>query len=314
MEPPSAAIGALAEGQHGAVASWQLKDLGVSVKTADSRVRRGHWRRLHRGVYFVGHGPMTIRTRWTAAVLAYGPEARLSHRACAALHGVRRDNRARIDVSVPSKSVRQRRGIEAHAAASLNERDVTAIDGIPCTTLARTLIDLGEVVSRRAVELTIDAAERERKFDLGDMERALARAKSRRGAAVIRSILDGYHGPAERAPFAEAFLAMVARIGLPDPEAEALVMLEDGPIHVDFLWRDERIAVELDSRRFHDTTRGLDEDRDRDQQLLLAGFEPFRVTWRHLHAEAHRTERRLRRLYRLRRDAGRPWSAWKEAA
>ncbi len=143
------------------------------------------------------------------------------------------------------------------------------------------------------------------------------RADGRRGAKVIRSILDEYHGPAERAPFVEAFLTLSRRAGLEDPEPEALVMLEDGPVHVDFLWRQERIAVELDSRRFHDTTRGLDEDRDRDQQLLLAGFEPFRVTWRHLHQQAARTERRLKRLHRRvgsEPDGGGPGKAWQAAA
>src|SRR4051812_40151290 len=185
-----------------------------------------------------------------AAVLAYGPKAVLSHRAAAALHGLREDNRARIDVSLPSKSVYQRRGIQAHAAAALTPTDITVIDGIPCTTLSRTFTDLAEVVGRRAVVLGMDAAERHRIFDLRELDAALDRAEGRPGAAVIRSILDEYHGPRERAPFAEAFLALCRRVELPEPETEALLVLEDGPIHVDFLWREARIAVELDSRRF----------------------------------------------------------------
>jgi hypothetical protein len=234
-----------------------------------------------------------------AAVLAYGPRAKLSHRTGAALHGVRHDHRARIDVSLPSRSVHQQPGIHAHAAASLTAEDVTEIDGIPCTTLSRTLIDLAEVVSRRATVLAMDQAERLRVFDLVDLEAALARVPSRRGAAIVRSILAEYHGPKERKPFVQAFLALCNRAGLREPEAEAEVVLQDGPIHVDFLWRAERIAVELDSRLFHDTTRGHDEDRDRDQQLLLAGFTPVRLTWRHVHAQAARTERRLRRFHGL---------------
>ena len=272
----------------------------MSPKTAQARARRGHWRRLHQGVYFLGHGPITVRTRWLAAALAYGPRAKLSHRTGAALHGIRQDNRARIDVSVPSRSVHQQPGIHAHQAASLAPEDVTVIDGIPCTTLSRTLIDLAEVVSRRAVVLALDQAELARIFDLRDLEAALVRAAGRPGAAVVRSILAEYHGPLEREPFVEAFLALCERAGLRAPEPEVEIMLEDGPIHVDFLWRAERIAVELDSRSFHDSTRAMDEDRDRDQQLLLAGFAPLRLTWRHLHAQAARTERRLRRLHGIR--------------
>src|SRR3954447_4980510 len=249
--PLAARLGDLAGRQEGVAALWQLEPLGVSGVAARAKVHRGHWQGLHRGVYFMGHGPMTIRTRWMAAVLDCGPEAKLSHRACAALYAVRQDNRARIDVSVPRHSVRQRRGIQVHAAA-LAPEDVTVIDGIPCTTLARTLIDLAEVVSRRSVINAMDRAERLRIFDLKELEATLKRAPTRRGAAVIRSILDEYHGPDEREPFVAAFLELTRRAELDPPEAEALIMLEDGPIHVDFLWRDQRIAVELDSRRFHD--------------------------------------------------------------
>src|SRR4051794_19031058 len=82
VEPPlPARIGALAERQHGVVAIWQVRALGLSGDAARKRAQRGHWQRMHRGVYFIGHGPMTIHTRWMAAVLAYGPEAVLSHRA-----------------------------------------------------------------------------------------------------------------------------------------------------------------------------------------------------------------------------------------
>ena len=164
-----------------------------------------------------------------AAVLAYGPGAVLSHRAAAAPHGLRADNRTRIDVSVPSKSVCQRRGLQAHAAAALTQADVTAIDGIPATTLARTFIDLAEVVGRRAVTNAMDAAERRRVFDLREVDAALARTDGRAGAAVIRSILHEYHGPAERQPFVEAFLSLIERIGLPEPEPEALIMLRTAP-------------------------------------------------------------------------------------
>jgi predicted transcriptional regulator of viral defense system len=77
-----------------------------------------------------------------AAVLAYGRNAVLSHRAAGALHGIRGDYRARIEVSVPTKSVHQRPRIQAHAALALGAQDVTVIDGIPCTTLGRTFVDL----------------------------------------------------------------------------------------------------------------------------------------------------------------------------
>jgi hypothetical protein len=302
VEPPLARrIAALAEGQSGNVALYQLEALGMKPRAAQQRAARGHWRRMHTGVYFIGHGPITQRSRWHAAVLACGPKACLSHRSAAALHGLRADNRVKTDVSLPSKSVHQKRGIHAHAAASLTGEDITEIDGIPCTTLERTLIDLAEVVDRRSVVLAIDQTEHLQVFDRWKLEKALRRAKGRRGAAIVRSILDEYHGPTNRAPFVAAFLELCDDIGLHHPAPEALIDLEDGPIHVDFLWREERIVIELDSRAFHDSTKGFDTDRDRDQRLLLAGYIPVRLTWRQLTAQAERSGRRLRELHQGRR-------------
>ena len=295
-EPPAAElIGAVAEGQHGNVSLEQLRACGASAAAAQARVRRGHWRRMHKCVYFIGRGPITLRARWMAAVLACGPTAVLSHRSAAALHGLRAENRAKTDVSVPSKSIRQRRGIEVHAAGSLTAEDITDIYNIPCTTLPRTVFDLAETVDRRAVLLAIDRAELLRTFDRRDFDAALARASGHRGAAVVQSILDEYHGPSDGAenPLLDHFLVLCGRAGVRHPELEAAIELEDGPIHVDCLWRAERVAVELDSRANHDSARGFDNDRDRDQQLVLAGFIPIRFSWRHVHAQATRTERRL---------------------
>jgi hypothetical protein len=78
-----------------------------------------------------------------AAVLACGPDAVLSHRSAAALWGLRADNRPKTDVSLPRPSARAKRAIEVHRSVTVTPADVTAEDGIPCTTLGRTLLDLG---------------------------------------------------------------------------------------------------------------------------------------------------------------------------
>jgi hypothetical protein len=196
QEPPTdVRISRLAEGQHGVVSLPQLQLLGLSARAVRDRVARGRLTRLHRGVYAVGHARLTKRGHWMAAVLAYGSKAALSHRSASALHGIRPDNRAKVDVTVPSRSARSRPGIDVHASTTLTEADVTTIDGIPCTTLPRTLLDLAEVVPRRAVEKAIDQAEVLRIFDLRAVEEVLSRANGRRGAALLARVLAEYRGP-----------------------------------------------------------------------------------------------------------------------
>ncbi len=87
-----------------------------------------------------------------AAVLACGDDAALSCRECAAWRGLRQGNRARVDVITPRRAGRERTGIDAHTSSTLAPHDVEDVNGIPCTTIARTLLDLAAVLPRRAFD------------------------------------------------------------------------------------------------------------------------------------------------------------------
>src|SRR5947207_3073935 len=132
-----AAIAELAGRQHGVVALEQLIEIGLTASGVRSRVERGRLHPVHRGVYSVGHPLLTAKGRMMAAVLACGPGAVLSHRAAADLHGLRPSSAMRIDVTIGGRE-RRRRGIAGHRSRTLMERDRTAVDGIPCPSLART--------------------------------------------------------------------------------------------------------------------------------------------------------------------------------
>jgi Transcriptional regulator, AbiEi antitoxin len=132
------AVSRFAATQHGVVSTSQLHRAGLTKSGIDRRVADGrlHW--IYRGVYAVGRTNLRREARWLAAVLAYGPDAVLSHRSAAALWSIRNTSRTAVDISVPSPSTRSRPGIDAHATANLHPDDVTTIDGIPVTSLART--------------------------------------------------------------------------------------------------------------------------------------------------------------------------------
>ena len=235
------AIARLAERQHGLVTLTQLQVLGLSRSAVAKRAREGRLTRIHRGVYAVGHGRLTKRGHWMAAVLAYGPKALLSHRSAAALHGIRADNRPKTDVTLSSRSARPRPGIEVHTSTTLKAADCTTIDGIPCTSLARTLLDLAEAVDERAVERAVNQAEVLRRFDLRAVEEVLSRAAGRRGAAVLKRVLADYDGPTlTDRELEERFLALCRSASVPRPEVNGWIALDHGIAYkVDFLWRAE---------------------------------------------------------------------------
>lgn len=296
MEPPlERRLAQLAEAQHAVAGIGQLRELGLSARAIQKRASVGRLRRIHRGVYALGHGPLTARGRWMAAVLAYGPRAALSHRSATAHRGLSAERSGLIDVSVPAPSARSRPGIRAHATLSLSAADVTVDEGIPTTTVARTLLDLAEVASRREVERAIDRAEVLRVFDLADVEAALERANGRRGAGALRRALEATAAPAPTmSELEEAFLALCATHRLPRPEVNVWVALGGGHIRADFLWRAERLVVETDGYAFHSGLRAFERDHDRDTRLWLAGWKVRRFTWRQVTQQAQQTAATVR--------------------
>jgi predicted transcriptional regulator of viral defense system len=113
-----------------------------------------------------------------AAVLACGPGAVLSHRDAAHLHEIRATNRSKIDVMVPGRGRHRHGGINVHRSTTLTTADVTTIDGIPCTTLARTILDLAGVVAQRDLERALEQAEMLQKLDARALEDQLERNRT----------------------------------------------------------------------------------------------------------------------------------------
>jgi predicted transcriptional regulator of viral defense system len=176
-------ISALAARQHGVVSRPQLDAIGLGPDAIDGRLERGLLHSVHRGVYAVGHSRLTREGRYMAALLACGRKAALSHRSAAARWGITRYS-GRIEVTVPSTRRRSHPFIARRS--SLQPDEVTEERGIPTTTVARTLIDLGAVFNHAQLERAIREAEYLRLFDLTELTRLLDRHKGRSGTAALR--------------------------------------------------------------------------------------------------------------------------------
>jgi hypothetical protein len=227
-----------------------------------------------------------------AAVLACGPRAVLSHRAAAAHLGLGRDNRPRVEVTVPRRSGRSRYGIDVHVSTTLAPADVTLYDGIPCTSVPRTLVDLGDIVDRRQVERAVEQAEILRVFDLAAVERALERAGPRRGAGVLRDVIGEEVGLGRTASeLEERFLQICADAALPRPAVNECIAVDGEELKPDFLWRQARLVVETDGRKTHGTRAAFERDRQRDQVLEVAGYTVVRFSWRQVVREPGRVAR-----------------------
>jgi len=291
--PGDREIAELAGRQHGVVALWQLYKLGFGRGAIEWRINVGRLHQVHLGVYAVGHHKLEWRGVLIAAVLAYGPEAVLSHRAAARLWGIRPDNRRDVDVTVPARGLRRRPGLQPHCVRALDPRDVTKIDGIPVTTLPRTLLDLAEVAPKSHVVRAITQAERQQIIDLNALNELLQRSPGRRGRRPLREILaDAVIEPETREEFEHGFLQLVLEAGLPRPQVNVLV---EGKL-VDSYWPHARVIVELDSWKFHRHRNAFEEDRERSAILTVAEYKVIRVTWRQLTRQPGTVIDRLRDL------------------
>ena len=295
--------------QHGVLSLDQLRGLGLSASGVRDRVEVGRLYTIHRAVYsLVPLNLLGRDSRFMAAVLACGPRAALSHRSAAALHEIRRTDRANIDVTIPQRSPRKHARLDIHRSTTLTPEDVTTVLRIPCTTVARTLLDLAPVIKRRPLERAFDQAEILGLLDLDALLDQIERNRARPAARLVRAVLDEHYigSTPTWSELEELLLAGCRRRDLPIPEVNGLVDPNDGDpnlIRVDFVWREQRVIVETDGHRTHRTTQAYEEDRLRDQRLAVAGWTVMRVTWRQLTRNPDEFIDRLARLLRRRQHA-----------
>lgn len=269
--------------QHGVVSNEQLAALGLNSRGVAHRVRRGALHRIYNGVSAVGHPLLTRKGRFMAAVLACGVGSALSHRSAGCHRGLRDDNRALIDVTSTTRRGRTIDGITAHSGATLLPRDVEIVDGIPCSTIARTLLDLADVINRRALERAIDRAEILRVFNMRDLTDVLDRAHGRRGATRLRTLLSEMQPgtTTTRSELEEAFLRICRQAQTPPDATNVWIPYPDGGgAEADFLWRTRNLIVEVDGRETHATHHAFEQDRYRDQRLILLGWRVVRFSRR----------------------------------
>jgi len=250
-------------------------DLGVSATVVRNRIRSGHLLRLHRGVYAVGHAQLRREGRWLAAVLAVGPGAVLSHRAAAALLGIR-ESAGAVDVTT-TRRVRTR-GVVVHHATTLDISDVTTRSGIPVTSVARTLVDLAAILSAEQLGKLLREVDRLGRLNAPALRAVLERTSERgTGRRALRAALAEHEQLATSLTLSELedrFLALLDAERLPRPSTNYRI---DG-IRVDAAWPHERLVVELDGWAYHHDRGAFQADRARDVGLVRAGWTVARFT------------------------------------
>jgi hypothetical protein len=222
--------------------------------------------------------------RMAAALAVTSSHAVGSHHSAAVVHGLslpRRPPTGRIEVTrtPEDRGSRSRRlGIQVHVAA-LPTQQVTALRGVPLTSVARTVIDLARALPFADGVAVADSALHSRKTSRDELNAVIEQCERWPGLQRARQVA------AFADPRAESVLESIGRavfheFGLPPPDLQVWVGDDDEIIgRVDFLWRPHRTIAEADGAiKYTKPARALAQ-LGRDARLRAAGYEVVHFTW-----------------------------------
>ena len=288
------AIASLATRQHGVFSRAQAVACGANRNLVARRVRDGAWAEVTGLVLRIAGAPVSDTGRLLAAILHVGHGAAASHRAAAALFGLPGFD---LDVHVTRPRGRHWR---TPPYGIVHEKPLdggaTVVDGIPVTTVARTLLDVAASEHPRRVERALDNALAMRLTSVASLAMPVRTSRGRTGVRLLRSLVEARSGGGYVPPESELearFLALVRQAGLPEPELQVFVGGDAPAGRADMVWRAAQVVVELDSRRHHSALLDAKEDVRRDVAAAHGGWRVLRVTWEDVFAFPDRTLVRL---------------------
>jgi very-short-patch-repair endonuclease len=257
--------------------------LGYSRVGVKRLVESGRLHRIGHGVYAVGHKNLSLHGECLAAVLAVGPGALLSYYSAGWLWGLWTGSPKPIHVTTTvSRHHPTPKGLTRHRARHVSDADRALVEGIPVTSVARTLLDLAWKLRADQLRRVLERVEDLKLLDLEAIHEVIERNEGHRGAKRLRHALAIYEKPIwARSEFERRFVDRLVAAGLPRP---ATGWNEVG-YELDIYWPDRRFGVELDAYETHGTRDAFERDHDRDLAFALAGVRTVRVSERQFDRE-----------------------------
>jgi hypothetical protein len=180
-----------------------------------------------------------------------------------------------------------------HRSKTLRPEDVTVINGIPVTIVARTILDCARLLSRDDLERLIGEAELQGVLDLGALREQIEHNRGTVAAKRLRELLDSYEYDrgVVMNEFEHDLWNALRDAGAPAPLKNRWIVLSDGgpPVKPDFQWPNARFALFADGYKFHRSRVKFEHDRRTDQRLADDEWLPMRVTHRQLKDPRERT-------------------------
>ena len=281
MNPDRAAT-ALSVRQGGILRRDQALAFGLTRGQIARRVEDGRWRRL--GTYGYRLIEMSDPLDQVRAAIAALPDAVVSHHTAGELHGLARLPSGIASVSVHARTTHWFPGVEVHRSQDIQPAHLTEVDGLPITTIPRTIVDLAAVLTQRHLAIVVDEALAEGQTSVGQARLVLDEVarRGKPGVRALRKVLDIRSPGPERGSQLERFGARVLiGGGLAEPEYEFPIPWATDR-RFDAAYPHRSLGIEWDSRRWHSQVDAIARDRARDREAVLHGWRVLRFTWEDL--------------------------------
>jgi len=235
-----------------------------------------------------------------AAELACGDGTVISHGSAAELIGLWDKQLPVVDVIPQNWSGRKIPDIRWHRVRLPLPNEIEVREGIHCTTVSRTLVDMAGRTGWGSMRRLVEQAAILRLLDVDEIDRILARGR-RRGAPRLRTVLAPWRSkdgatPKLRSRLEARLFPRLVEEGLPRPRCNVRLRLEGNFLEIDLLWEEQRLAIETDGEETHGTSAAFQRDRWRDQLLIAAGYRTARVTWAQVRDEPNGVVNRIARM------------------
>ena len=272
--------------QHGILTRALLDRSEVTRGQRRGLIRRGFMEPVGTGVYRLTGAPQTGAQRILIACLDARGVA--SHRTAAALHGIggfEVDGPIEILVRAGHRNARSTKA-QIRTTNWLPSNDLTEVDAIPVTSVARTVFSLAALVPAlpldRVDEAVDDAVSRglaTEKWMWWQLEET--RKRGRNGVRALEQVLSERAGTGVTESWLErTTLRILADAGLPLPLCQKRVAPDGAFVaRVDFLYPDQRVVIEVLGHRWHRSRQQVTADAERRRELTMLGYEVHEFTY-----------------------------------
>jgi hypothetical protein len=289
--------------QHGVITRRQILALGASDGLIRPRVGRGLWRTIGPGTY-LATGKRSLDAVLAAAV-SYLP-AVVSHESAAVRHDLPIAPPRVGTVTIPHRSSNRFPDVTIHESTDLDAGYIEARNGLPTTTLSRTIFDLASVLDAYSLVRVVDHALSRSLVEKTELSAILSQLgrRGRPGTASFRVLMAkiGSEMVAPESVLERRMLDLIAQFDLPEPGRQMPVPWRTRSSgRVDLTYSDQRVIVECDGRRWHTASETFESDRRRDNLAQLGGWMVLRFTWHDVTRRSAETATQIRTALRVER-------------